>query len=109
MTTKIKKLIRNECANYYMGDCIEKNCECVGHSLRCKYFEKCVLPLDLELQEEYRSIHKIMEYEKNVKICQLCGDLFRTFHNRRIYCEKCRKIAQKNKVKMRVRKKRNSM
>ena len=40
---KLKTFISTECANYVVGKCVDNRCFALEK--RCKYFEKCLLPL----------------------------------------------------------------
>ena len=40
---KLKILISTECANYVVGKCVDNHCFALEK--RCKYFERCLLPL----------------------------------------------------------------
>ena len=100
---KIKKLIKKECANYnydgYM--CWPRDCVCkyfVEHEedklMRCGYFEKAVLPVDPNLESEYRK-HFEMGVTTDVKVCEGCGTLMRKSSNRQKYCNNCKKYVSK--------------
>lgn len=76
------------CANYD-GDCLFGNCVVLNQSIRCRYFEKAVLPTsDISIRDEY-------EYITGVQITGLtmniCGDCGKAILPRRRYCDKCKR------------------
>lgn len=116
---KVKKLIKNECAGYYYENdyCCSKDGTCVffretDKLIKCKYFEEGVLPLDVDLEYEYRVERKMNVGNKtsvktNIK-CNRCNLFFEANSNRQVYCEKCKKIINREKIKERVKKLRES-
>ena len=54
--TRLKKLLKEECSWYGYCTAEKKGCN-VEKGARCKHFEAAILPLKLELAEEYRRIY----------------------------------------------------
>jgi hypothetical protein len=55
---KIAKLIRKECCNMINGNCLlrkDSQCCIIGKQELCKFFARCVLPLQPELEASYYS------------------------------------------------------
>lgn len=116
---KVKKLIKIECAGYYFENnyCCTKDGECIffleSEKLPCcKYFEKGVLPLDIDLEFEYRVERKMNVGNKtslktNVK-CDRCNLFFEAVSNRQVYCEKCKKIIKRENNRLTKKKSRES-
>ena len=116
---KIKGLIKSQCAGYFPEQSSIHNycCSVDGACLFfrdneeipcCKYFEEGVLPLDEDLEREYRQ-ERQMEVCKNKSVktntkCQRCNTYFEAGSNRQIYCEKCRKIIKKEQARNRQQK-----
>lgn len=102
----IISFIRNECANYYEG-----NCELLGdyehvpclqlesNRLICKYFRDAVLSLD-------KLLHAQIMGHDCVRGCEVCGKLFRAVNNRAKYCEHCSKEMRKNRQRKYMQEKR---
>jgi hypothetical protein len=114
----IKQLIKNECANfnYENNFCFPKDKMCCffldsDTSPRCKYFEDSVLPLEPEMEYEYRKDRKmsLLDFQAREKICERerCGATFISHSNSQKYCEKCEPIMKRQKTRIRVRKHRN--
>jgi len=115
---KIKRLVKSDCAGYYSENnyCCSKDGACVffrdNEQLPCcRYFEEGVLPLDIDLEFEYRQEHKMAIVHKipvktNVK-CGRCNLYFEAGSNRQNYCEKCKKIVKREQARLSMQKKRN--
>lgn len=116
---KVKKLIKDECAGYYYEDnyCCSKDRECIyfvesDKLVKCKYFEQGVLPLDIDLEYEYRVERKMNVGNKtsiktNIK-CGRCNTYFDANSNRQVYCEKCKKIIKRENNRLTKKKSRES-
>jgi len=119
---KTKSLIKNECAGYLSDQCSINHycCNKDGVCLffednteipRCKYFEEGVLPLDEDLERQYRIERKmniVMNIKAKTKVkCERCEESFEANSNRQHYCEKCRKIVKKEQARLSMEKKRN--
>lgn len=117
---KIKRLIKNTCA-CYLGDkngvlnyCCLNDRPCVFFNSddplpRCGYFENGVLPTDKKLEREYliERNEQVESQAAQPKVkCQRCGETCPVTSNRQKYCERCRKWNEKEKSKIRMRKKR---
>jgi len=91
--SKVKELIKKECANYMNGNCIllDTNCPQMGcmYSVLCKYFINSVLPLDKEL---YKELLEGAGEETGLytKQCKLCNKQFTTDKKNVLYCDKCK-------------------
>jgi len=117
---KVKSLIKNECAGYHTENnyCCTKDGTCVFFEDNkelpsCKYFEEGVLPLDEDLEREYR-IERKMELPENRKAkskvkCERCGEPFNANSNRQKLCERCRKIVRKEQARERQSKLRDKI
>lgn len=125
----LKSLITNECANYSSNHnycCLEQyqDNKCIyflpdGEKPRCNYFEKCVLPLDVGLEELYyrelnedkltnkerQEIIKKARQRGKIKIlCKRCGKEFIANSNRQKYCKECKKIIHKEQSRKSMKK-----
>jgi|LSQX01.3.fsa_nt_gb hypothetical protein len=112
---RIKRLIKNECACYFphQGSINHYCCKADGTCLffkgddktRCSYFETGVLPIDEKLEHEYRKEHELslrgITAKTKIK-CQRCGEYITANSNRQQYCDKCRKINNREKAKHRM-------
>ena len=116
---KIKRLIKSECAGFLSELCHINN-YCCDKDMVCLFFEdnkelqSCinfedgVLPLDSDLEIEYRREHN-MEPSENIKAkskvkCEKCGETFDANSNRQKLCEKCKKIVKKEQGRARQNK-----
>lgn len=115
---KIKRLVKNNCA-CFLGDkqgisnyCCFQDGSCVFFNQddsipSCSYFENGILPIDEQLEYDYK-LERNMEVENRTikpKVkCKSCGDTFAANSNRQMYCEKCKQYNEKQKVKLRMRK-----
>ena len=113
---KIKSLIKEECAGYVTGFV---NNYCCNHDEvclffgeadmpRCKYFEEGVLPLEDELEKQYRQEHNMgvaigRKAKPKIK-CERCGTSFDANSNRHKLCEKCKKIVRREQARERQNK-----
>lgn len=92
----IRKLVKEECANYIQGECIILNGKCPQLSDKCNlcsYFKKSVLPLDEYLYSE-------VTREGFNKRCENCNVLFTSNAKNTRFCSKCAKEqTKKNKRK----------
>ena len=116
---KIKGLIKSQCAGYFPEQSSIHNycCSVDGACLFfrdneemacCRYFEEGVLPLDEDLEREYRlerqmGVSKNKGVKTNVK-CSRCNSYLKAGSNRQIYCEKCRKVIKREQAKNRQQK-----
>lgn len=116
VSKKLISLIKNECANFnYDGNCCypKDNTCCFftdsNELQRCKYFENGVLPLDPELEFEYRKERKMdmAGFYMRENTCNRCGESFISHSNAQKYCKKCEPIMKRQKTKLRVRKSRD--
>lgn len=130
----IKSLIQNECANYFVDSgginktiknyccLIDKTCiyyfnEDDEQSPRCRYFEESVLPMNPELEYQYRQekiIDKKQELNGNNNLqhkCINCQNTFTRKNKNEKYCEECKATLKKhhNKVNMRKYRKKVSV
>ena len=117
---KIKRLVKNQCASYFPQQgavnhyCCMVDWVCLFHrdidKTRCKYFEQCVLPLDEDLEWEYRKEHELTggicsQAKPKIK-CKRCSEYIEAKSNRQQYCDGCKKINDREKSKLRMSKKR---
>jgi hypothetical protein len=107
-TLGVKSLVRRECANFNYEDsfCYPMDCKCRYYGeiildeddkpvpVRCKYFEKGVLPLDPKLECDYR-IERKLSIDESVDRCESCGDYIRKSSGKQKYCNKCKKIVRR--------------
>lgn len=115
---RIKKLIKSDCAGYHAENnyCCTKDEACVffGDNEKlssCIYFEEGILPLEVDLEFEYRQEHQMAVVHKipvktNSK-CGRCNLYFEAASNRQNYCEKCKKIVKREQARLSMKKKRN--
>lgn len=78
-------LIREECANCFQGQCLPLDTACLqinSDSLLCRWFRDAVLPLDGQLHAQIMGVD-------GLKICAVCGSVFRALSNRAKYCKAC--------------------
>ena len=117
---RIKKLVKSDCAGYHAENnyCCSKDVACVffGDNEKppnCEYFKEGVLPLDADLEFEYRQERQMQVSEnrqaKPIVKCQRCFKSFDANSNRQKCCEKCRKIVRKEKDRERQQRMRNKM
>lgn len=120
---KIKRLIKSQCACYSPEQNSMHNYCCYKDGIcmyfrdteelpRCKYFEEGVLPLDSDLESEYReerqiNIMPISQARPKVK-CESCGSIFEANSNRQKHCEKCMRIRNREQIRLRVKKTRKA-
>ncbi|MFL0194827.1 hypothetical protein ACJDU8_04455 [Clostridium sp. WILCCON 0269] len=118
-SNKIKKLIKDKCACYFtqQGSINNYCCNIDGsclffcdneESTGCRYFEEGVLPIEAELEFEYRN-ERHMDGVDKIKAkprvrCERCGDSFSANSNRQHFCAKCKKINDREKAKLRMKK-----
>lgn len=110
LTTKEKRLIAQSvvknCANYdrHYEECLPLDGSCymmtIGFtdSSLCRYYEKCILPLEAEISEIFS------RYGKNLKTCLICGKRFLVFGNQRYCSAECTVKAKKMADAKRARK-----
>lgn len=113
---EVKKLARNNCANYVSNICIESDKPCHyftahGANISCDYFEQAVLPSEPLLEQEYKTAHGINYVEDkpvtvNVGKCNRCGDEFVKGSNRALYCNPCKTEKQREHNRRTMRNKR---
>lgn len=108
--SKVKALIKNECANYnYDCDsCFQMDGTCrffldTEEKPRCKYFELGVLPTNVALQNQYRYERKL-SYNSEMLKCERCGDYIDINSNSQKYCDSCKKVVKRKQTKDRVKK-----
>lgn len=115
---KIKQLVKNNCA-CFLGDkhgisnyCCLKDGSCVFFDNAnplpsCRYFENGVLPIDEQMEREYK-LERNMAVDRltaKPKVnCKKCSDTFEANSNRQHYCEKCRDKNTREQSKLRMRK-----
>ena len=97
MSAKRKKsavaLIREECANYFQGQCVPLDTVCPQNhsdSMLCKWFKNAVLPLN-------KDVHAQIMGADGLKICVVCGRVFRALSNRAKYCSECARKQRRKK------------
>ena len=105
----ITKLIRDQCANYYDGNCLVGDCNCVQLNSRvtfeernillCRYFSNIVLPIDKEMYAEVVGTVKS-------KKCAGCGKHIVVTSNKSKYCTTCAKKSKKKQQAAYARSKR---
>ena len=117
-SNRIKRLVKSDCAGYFSENnyCCSKDGICVFFEEceqlpNCKYFEVGVLPLNADLEYEYRQEHQMAVVHKipvktNSK-CGRCNLYFEAASNRQNYCEKCKKIVKREQSRLSMQKKRN--
>lgn len=117
----IKILIKKECANYFLDSgggqpkiknyCCLDDTSCLYYSEEekpsCIYFENSVLPLEPELQFNYRKEFQL-EHRSLQKTCKQCGKLFIPKSKKQKYCEECITVRRKeqNRKSIELRRKR---
>ena len=105
MITTIKMLVRQSCAGYTEGGCIDGKC-LVLEGERCEYFEKAVLPpIDYTyspevesipvLHKEYSNIHEDFCDGAELRHCE-CG---RPMAKGKQLCKKCKKKRKQDSKK----------
>lgn len=122
---RIRKLAADECANHFRelngrkNDCrarADHNCVFFGEPQdempRCGYFEKCVVPLDRELQSSlFLAGPKAVagpQAQARVK-CVRCGEFFVAASGRQQYCAKCRESVGRQQSRARMWKQRRGV
>ena len=122
---KVRLLTKQECANFEAQQCIPADKTCVFFAegqapLRCRWFERAVLPLDPVLFSMYcleydgtdaqnrRKAQKAAAAAKaaNRRTCERCGQEF-TPSGRQVICPACRRAVRREKDKQRKRAARN--
>ena len=101
----IRKLVKEECANYIQAECIMLNGKCPQLSDKCNlcsYFKKSVLPLDEYLYSE-------VTREGFNKRCENCNVLFTSNAKNTRFCSKCAKEQRKLSYRNSKRRLRASM
>lgn len=101
----IKKLVKEECANYIQGECIMLDGQCSQLTKKnslCSYFKKSVLPLDEYL---YSEITK----EGYTKRCEKCNSIFTSNAKNTRFCDNCAKEQRKLSYRNSKRRLRGSM
>lgn len=103
---KVRDLITDNCVNYYQGECLVHECNCVQKNsmeslmegkVICKYFREAVLPIDKLLMEKIAGV--------NIgKRCKSCKKVFMPTGNRQIYCHGCADMVKKQQAAVRYRK-----
>lgn len=118
---KIKSLIKEECAGYITGFvnnyCCNKDGVCLFFEdtdmPRCKYFEEGVLPLEEDLERQYRierKLNAVIGKKAKPKVkCERCGTTFDANSNRQKYCDKCRKAIKREQARLSMQRKRNDV
>ena len=117
---RIKRLVKSDCAGYFSENnyCCSKDGACVffgeNEQLQCcKYFEEGVLPLDVDLEDEYSQERQMeVSHNKTVKTnvkCSRCNKYFKASSNRQKFCEKCKKIVKREQAKLSMKNKRSKM
>lgn len=96
---KVRTLIKDECCNYYQGNCLllddgePVSCpQLISGSLSCRWFRDAVLPIDKELHAEIMG-------DAAMKQCCICGQPFRAVSNHAKYCERCRKSERRKQYR----------
>lgn len=112
---KVKRLVKDDCAGYSTENnyCCSVDGACLffrdNEKLPCcRYFEEGILPLDKDLEYEYRQ-ERQMGLTQNRQIkpkvkCQRCSKSFDANSNRQHFCESCKKINDREKTKLRMKK-----
>jgi hypothetical protein len=116
---KIKKLVKQECSCYFQENnyCCKHDKTCMFfwdsdvifdknnfEHYKCKYFETSVLPLDAQLELEYKQENHI-DF-KDLKKCDRCEKPFKPNSNRQKYCDYCKDFMIREKARKYDQKKR---
>jgi hypothetical protein len=107
-----------ECANHFgelnriQNYCCLLDKSCVFFSdnkepVRCKYFEDSVLPLNPDLQFQYRKVRQLSTVDL-IRTCKRCLQAF-TGSTKEKYCGECKKIRKREQTKLSVRKLRKAI
>ena len=118
----IRTLVREECANYRYGYCLETDDRCHvinpeyetihDGTLDCDYFLDCVLPADWTLND---LVAYALWYDEDgdddglprgIKRCEMCRQPFTISNNRQMYCPTCAEIVSRQQAAIRHRKSR---
>jgi uncharacterized Zn-finger protein len=108
VSTKLSDVIKNECANYYEGNCVLLDTACVQidspnslaeGTVLCKYCDSVLLATHPELK---LAIHS----DSSQKICLYCKDHFFPKNNRQEYCDNCAALRKRQTKAAWIREKR---
>lgn len=115
----IKKLAKEECANYDHGMCLltDQRCHVINPNyptvhdgaVDCDYFLECVLPADWDLNDlvSYAIWYDEDEPEKQpdgMKRCEKCNQPFVPASNRQKYCHACSESVRRQQGYQRLQK-----
>lgn len=97
-----RKLIKKHCCNYHRGDCAAVDwsfCNICpqwnSYSVLCKWFQKCVLPLDGNLQQE------ILRPQTQKRFCEICKRPYVPTGPNSKYCSSCAKDQKTKNARIR--------
>jgi len=107
---KLFKFAKANCCNYlgtfngkpdycpYERECVVKNGE------PCKWFERAILPLDINLLDEYLKLYGIIRepIKEKANRCRDCGATLKS--KRKRYCEKCARKRKRASNKKAIKK-----
>lgn len=101
--------VHKKCANYDNEyGCMPMDSDCymlkIGYtdSSLCKYYEKCILPTEIELQ-----VH-LQKMSGGMKACEICGNMFAVHKNQKYCSDACKAIAQRKGATERKRRQRRA-
>lgn len=101
--------VHRKCANYDSEyGCMPMDSDCymlkIGYtnSSLCKYFEKYILPTEIELQMHLQKTSGI------AKACEICGNMFIAHKNQKFCSEACKAFAKKKGAAERKRRQRSA-
>lgn len=100
--------IRDHCCNLWHKDkCllldngVEHRCtQLEADSIKCIWFRDAVLPGNPVLLAEIKG------EIGTTRTCKVCGSLFKSFGNRALYCEQCKRKVRRNQATVRQQRKR---
>lgn len=122
MDKHLLQFIKDECANYLAGlgkfktyCCLEKynNNQCVyfitEENPRCTYFERCVLPLNPEMELLYYrqlgngAVPTSTPVTTVTTTCQRCGKSIVVRSRRQKYCDLCKKMVRRERIMQKLK------
>lgn len=106
---KIRRLVVDDCANYDSRNriCLPLGCPCYmlqkwWTGSYCRYFQKAVLPVDLELESAVTGEDTSLKQ----KICPICGRVYLPVTSQAYCSDTCRIFARRKSERERKRRKR---
>lgn len=99
-----------ECANFVDNECVMFG-ECFvkrdSYGIICKYYMQSVLPMDAKLHQEILLASEVVDTTKKfTRKCKQCGVKFKAVAKQTMYCEKCEKKRNAERLKKAREKKR---